>query len=162
MNRLCAGAWTAWGWRRRWTRCWRARPPRRRRAIINLLAAPRIAESPALTAATLGALTAKSSGAASLDHATVLAVAAEMTAPGVGDGLTRLERSSAGGVDKTALLEIASSDDWRVLDAKAAVATRPQAPQIATRPTLVQPVKVAPALTPTVKPPGQIVTTPVR
>jgi hypothetical protein len=128
--------------------------------VINLLAAPRIAESPALTAATLGALTAKSGGASSLDHATVLAVAAEMTAPGAGDGLTRLERSSATGVDKAALLEIASSDDWRVLDAKASAVPAPQRPQIATRPTLVQPVKVTPALTPTVKPPGQKVTTP--
>ena len=102
--------------------------------IINLLAAPRIAESPALTAATLGALAAKSSGeAASLDHATVLGVAADMTAPGVGDGLTRLERSSVGGVDKTALIEIASSDAWRELDASASVASEAQVPQLVTR-----------------------------
>ena len=111
--------------------------------VINLLAAPRIAESPALTAATLGALTAKSSGAASLDHATVLAVTAEMTAPGVGDGLTRLERSSARGVNKVALVDIASSDAWRELDSSATAASAPQVPQLLTRLTSTRPIKPA-------------------
>jgi hypothetical protein len=128
--------------------------------IINLLAAPRIAESPALTAATLGALAGKSSGeAASLDNAKVLGVAAEMTAPGVGDGLARLERSSAGGVDQTALVDIASSAAWRDLDATASAVSEAQVPQLATRLTVLPIKEVAgPALTtPTVKPPGKTV-----
>jgi len=104
--------------------------------VINLLAAPRIAESPALTAAALGALTAKGTAAAQLDHATVLAVAADMNAPGVGEGLTRLERGSAAGVDKAMLLEIASSDEWRALDATPAAVS------------VVRPVQLAPGVTP--------------
>jgi hypothetical protein len=102
--------------------------------VINLLSAPRIAESPALTAATLGALAGTTSGAAaSLDNAKVLGVAAEMTAPGVGDGLARIERSGTGGISTAALVDLAKSAAWRNLDAKASVASEAQLPQLATR-----------------------------
>jgi len=95
--------------------------------VYGLLAAPRTAASPALTAATLGALAARSGGGAqaSLDYAGVLDVAAQLNGSGVGDGLARLERSSTGGVSKKALEALASNDQWRKLDrnARAAPAT---------------------------------------
>jgi hypothetical protein len=80
--------------------------------VIGLLAAPRFADSGALTAAALGSLKAASDAQAdagtgsatptetpapTLDSAAVLGVAATLNAPGVGDGLVALEQSSPGG-----------------------------------------------------------------
>ncbi len=102
-------------------------------SAIGLLASPRIAASPVLTAATLGALTAKADSANGLDHAAVLQVGAELTKTGVGNGLVRLEQSTASGVSKSALLNIASGDAWQKLDATAASAQASEVPHLATR-----------------------------
>jgi hypothetical protein len=100
---------------------------------IGLLASPRIAASPALTAAALGALTAKAASTDSLDHAAVLQVSADLNKTGVGDGLLRLEQSTSNGVAKNSLLTIASGDAWQKLDATAAIAQASEVPQLATR-----------------------------
>ncbi|MDB5801320.1 MAG: hypothetical protein JWL63_2259 [Rhodocyclales bacterium] len=130
--------------------------------VLNLLASPRIAASPALTAATLGALSEKISAGAALDHATVLGVAAEMTAPGAGDGLARLEQSSSAGVAKASLLNLASSGAWRKLDASAAIASDAAVPQLAARLTPLSAIKAAPVAAPVVeKAPAKSVAKPV-
>ncbi len=93
-------------------------------SVMSLLALPRLVESPALTAAALGALSSKAAASRSgrLDNADVLAVGVYLNTPGVGDGLVILERSTIGGVAVPALTSLASNDAWRTLDT-AAVAT---------------------------------------
>ena len=66
--------------------------PRAAVEVNSLLASPRFADSPALTAAAIGELTR----AGSVDQAAVLRVAAELSAPGVGDGLARGEDAHRG------------------------------------------------------------------
>lgn len=114
--------------------------PQARPGIINLLASPRIADSPSLTAATLGSLVARTGAAAdddaggatddtttepapTLDRAAVLGVTAELTRAGVGDGLARLERNANAPVDRNALVSLASGDGWRALDDRARTAS---------------------------------------
>lgn len=118
--------------------------------VIGLLANPRIAESPALTAATLGALAEETRGDASsapgsLSQAGVLKVAAEMTTASVGTGLLRIENSAA--PDKAALGRLASNDAWRKLDAQAAVAPRGELEKLTAR-VIGRPAPPAPAPTP--------------
>lgn len=113
--------------------------------VIGLLATPRIAESPSLTAATLGALAEEtrsdaSSAPGSLSQAGVLKVAADMTTQGVGDGLLRIENTAE--PDKAALARLASNDAWRKLDAQAATATHATLDNLAAR---VAPRPAAPA-----------------
>jgi hypothetical protein len=109
----------------------------------SLLASPRFADSPTLTAAALSEF----SRAETLDQAAVLRVAAELSAPGVGDGLVRLESAKADTVpSKTALREIADGGDWRVADTAAASATRVELTPLANkvlRPQAVRPAVVA-------------------
>ncbi|WP_460890932.1 hypothetical protein, partial [Ramlibacter alkalitolerans] len=97
--------------------------------VVSLLASPRVAASPTLTAATLGALNASAgSGAeAQLDHASVLGVRSAL-ASGVGEGLEKIERNAADDIQANALQRLASNDKWRRLDAEArsADATRLQ------------------------------------
>ncbi len=119
--------------------------PRAALEVNSLLASPRFADSPTLTAAAIGEL----SRADTLDQAAVLKVAAELAAPGVGDGLLRLETTRADTVpSKTALREIASGEaDWRAADRQATVAAstelRPLA-QSVLRPQPVRETLVAP------------------
>lgn len=111
---------------------------------LQLLATPRIAASPALTAATIGALAAQAGRGVepTIDQAKVLAVASEITTQGVGDGLARLEQASVDGVGKTALIKLASNDGWRKLDAMALAAPVKQVPALAAR---LAPVPAKPA-----------------
>ncbi|ACB35311.1 hypothetical protein Lcho_3051 [Leptothrix cholodnii SP-6] len=120
-------------------------------STLNLLGSPRLVASPALTAATLGALVTKveaqpatgdtvSGGTggtptttAVLDQARVLAVAADLAKPNVGDGLTRLEQSTSTPLDTVALTEIAKGTDWRVLDSAALTASKTEVPTLTTR-----------------------------
>ncbi|WP_068805635.1 hypothetical protein [Thauera phenolivorans] len=104
----------------------------------SLLASPRIADSPTLTAAALSEL----SRAETIDQATVLRVAADLSAPGVGDGLVRLERARADAVPSTpALREIADGGDWRGADTSAATATRAELVPLANSVLRLQPVR---------------------
>jgi hypothetical protein len=112
-----------------------ASTPQAASRVMNLLASPRIAASPTLTAATLGALTARSgqnsdkSGASTLDHATVLGVASDLAR--AGDGLTRIERSAGSRMTPAALKTMAAGDAWRRLDSEAMAATDMQIPALA-------------------------------
>ncbi|HRD92362.1 MAG TPA: hypothetical protein PK201_04505 [Accumulibacter sp.] len=91
--------------------------PRAALEVQSLLASPRFAESPSLTAAALGEL----GRAETLDQAAVLRVAADLAAPGVGEGLIRLERARPDTVPSTAALTaIADGGDWRSADSAAA------------------------------------------
>ena len=91
--------------------------PRAALEVQSLLSSPRFAESPTLTAAALGEL----GQAETLDQAAVLRVAADLSAPGVGDGLTRLERARPDTVpSKVALKAMADGGDWRSVDTAAA------------------------------------------
>lgn len=96
--------------------------------IIGLLAAPRFTDSPALTAAAIGSLTASidsqpvSDTPVSLDHAAVLGVAAQFNASGVGEGLMKIERASADQMlSVDALQKLAQGTDALVLDREARV-----------------------------------------
>lgn len=91
--------------------------PRAALEVQSLLASPRFADSPSLTAAVLGEL----GQAETLDQAAVLRVAADLSAPGVGEGLLRLERSRPNTVpSNAALTTIADGGDWRSADIAAA------------------------------------------
>lgn len=124
--------------------------------VIGLLATPRIAGSPSLTAAAIGALAEETRGDASsepgsLSQAGVLKVAADLTEGGVGDGLLRIEENAA--PDKASLARLASNDAWRKLDAQAATATPTTlenlaarvAPATPARPAAEEPIPAEPA-----------------
>lgn len=91
--------------------------PGARTEIVNLLATPRIAESPALTAATLGEL----SRAETMDLAAALRTTSLVTAPDAGTGLVRLD--AAGVADSPQAIErIVADPEWRTLDRQVRVA----------------------------------------
>ncbi len=101
--------------------------------VLDMLAAPRVASSATVTAATIGALAARSVPAEpgsggearpTLDQATVFGVAADLAQAGTGDGLRRLEASAGATPDAATLQRIASNDAWRTLD-RAAIASPP-------------------------------------
>jgi hypothetical protein len=104
-------------------------------SVMSLLALPRLVDSPALTAAALGALSAKAAASTTgrLDNADVLAVGVDLNTPGVGDGLVMLERSSISGVTKSSLASLASNDAWRTLDASAVVTPSAQISKLVAR-----------------------------
>ncbi|MDZ5461699.1 hypothetical protein, partial [Azohydromonas lata] len=98
-------------------------------SITSLLSSPRLAASDALTAAALGSLVEASKAAPTagadapaLDQAAVLKVAAQLNAPGVGEGLLRVEQAGEGAVSKPKLQQIASGGDWRKVDTQALAA----------------------------------------
>ena len=115
--------------------------------VYGLLAAPRIAASPTLTAATIGALASQVAPGdpRTLAHAGVLAVAAQLNTAGVGDGLARLERHTGGRTAKTALVNLASNDAWRKLDTQARTAGATTLAQLSARLTRVATPKPQPA-----------------
>ncbi len=123
--------------------------PRAALEVQSLLASPRFVESPSLTAAALGEL----GRAETLDQAAVLRVAADLSAPGVGEGLIRLERSRPDSVPSAAALTaIADGGDWRSADTAAAkLRTAELSGMAATvlRPQLRNPSEAAVTLTPT-------------
>ena len=107
--------------------------------IYGLLAAPRVAASPTLTAATIGALASQivPGDPPALAHAGVVAVSSQLSQPGVGEGLERLERRVHGKTAKTALIQLASNDSWRRLDTQARTAPPNLLAQLSTRLTRV-------------------------
>jgi hypothetical protein len=108
--------------------------PRAMAEVTSLLASPRFADSPALTAAALGELAATSADAEALDHATALSVAARLAAPGVGEGLVRLERGAPGAkLPEDALRRIAEGDNRLELDRRLRTAPREEVLRLAAR-----------------------------
>ncbi|MBL0284096.1 MAG: hypothetical protein IPQ01_09470 [Zoogloea sp.] len=89
--------------------------------LRNLLASPRFADSPALTAAAIGEF----SRLPTLDQASALRTAATLTASQVGSGLARIETGSPGVAEPAALQAIVNRADWQSLD-RAAVVARPE------------------------------------
>ncbi|WP_431104629.1 hypothetical protein [Roseateles noduli] len=124
-------------------------------SVMSLLASPRIAASPALTAAALGALNAKPAGEREagrdpgLDHARVLQVGAELSDGAVGNGLEKLERHAGDAVTRTALVSLASNDNWRKLDTAASSAEGTKLDQLSARLTRVPGAPATPAPAPT-------------
>ena len=115
-------------------------PPNVAAEVSALLASPRFATSRVLTAAALGDLTR----IGQLDRASVLATSARLTAPGVGDGLLRLERSQGDVVTSPeALSKIAATADWRNTDGAARAASESTVPTLAAslagRPVVTRP-----------------------
>lgn len=127
-------------------------------SVISLLASPRIAASPALTAAALGALNAKPAGDrvaerdAGLEHARVLQVGAELADGAVGNGLEKLERHAGDAVTRTALVSLASNDNWRKLDTAASSAEGTKLDQLSARLTRVPGAPATPTSTSTPEP----------
>jgi hypothetical protein len=119
-------------------------------SVMSLLASPRIAASPTLTAAALGALNAKPAGErdAGLDHARVLQVGAELADGTVGNGLEKLERHAGDAVTRTALTSLASNDNWRKLDTAASSAEGTKLDQLSARLTRVPGSPATPTPTP--------------
>jgi hypothetical protein len=101
--------------------------PAARLEVNNLLASPRFAASPTLTAAALSQL----NSTATLDQAGALQAAAAVTAAGAGAGLTRMEADTNVASDAAALQRLATSTDWKALDKAAAVAPARKVPQLA-------------------------------
>ena len=94
----------------------------------QLLASKRLSDSPALTAATLGALTEASAATPAsanqrqtLDLAAVLKVAADVTAPGAGTGLEKVEQLAP--LNAQTLQQFAAGTAWKRLDADARLAS---------------------------------------
>lgn len=115
-------------------------------SVVSLLASPRVAASPTLTAAALGALNAQAGSGhdAQLDQAGVLGVSSELATGAVGDGLQKLERKAGDAVSRTALTSIASNDSWRKLDTAARTAEGTKLDQLTTRLTRVPAPRPAP------------------
>jgi hypothetical protein len=120
--------------------------------VFSLLATPQMVASATLTAASLGALAARIapvaahpagasvggvSGAAAaprgIARTDVLAVGAELAGGTTGRGLARLAQASPRPVSRSALINLASNDAWRRLDAAALAAAPALLPQLASR-----------------------------
>ena len=101
--------------------------------VTRLLASPRFADSPVLTAAALGELAARAESGGTLDTASAVAVTATLTAKGAGDGLARLETSSAGPLATTALAQLAAGTEWRSMDSDLRAAPKEELTTVATR-----------------------------
>ncbi len=114
--------------------------------VYGLLASPRVAASPTLMAATIGALASQVTPGdpPALAHAGVLKVSAQLSQPGVGEGLERLERRIDGKTAKTALAALASNDAWRNLDTQARTARPDLLARLSARLTRVAPAPKAP------------------
>jgi hypothetical protein len=128
--------------------------PRATAEVTHLLASPRFADSPALTAAALGELAERSAAAEALDHATTLAVAATLSAPGAGEGLVRLERSATGAtLPQDTLRRIAEGENRFELDRRLRTAAGAEVPRVAAR--LLRGERVEPPAEPRARPTGE-------
>jgi len=114
----------------------------------QLLASKRLSDSPALTAATLGALTEARAAAGvdapaqTLDLAAVLKVAADVSAPGAGSGLEKVEQLAP--LNAPTLQQFAAGTAWKRIDAEARRASGAELRRIAQGATVALP-SVAPA-----------------
>jgi hypothetical protein len=104
-------------------------------SVVSLLAMPHIVASPTLSAAVVGALQAKINAHAQrrLTNADALSVGNELNSGTTGTGLLNLETTVAGGVSPRALVQLASNDAWRKLDATASRASGAQLTQLGAR-----------------------------
>jgi hypothetical protein len=114
--------------------------PAARAEIVNLLENPRIAESPTLTAATLGEL----SRAETVDLAAALRTESVVTAPTAGAGLVRLDATRVA-ESPEAIERIASDPEWATLDREISVVPSDRLGTITDRLLVAQP---APTPTP--------------
>jgi len=101
--------------------------------VTRLLASPRFADSPAMTAAAIGELTARTESTGSLDASTAVAVTTTLTAKGAGDGLTRLETSSTAPLATPALVRLAAGTEWRAVDSDLRAAPKEELTGVATQ-----------------------------
>jgi hypothetical protein len=101
--------------------------------VTRLLSSPRFVDSPALTAAALGELSARAESAGTIDTAAAVAVTSSLTAAGAGEGLSRLESSANAPLAAPALVRLASGTEWRTVDSDLRAATREELPSVATR-----------------------------
>jgi len=101
--------------------------------ITRLLDSPRFADSPAMTAAALGELTARTESTGALDTAAAVAVTSAMTATGAGEGLARLESGTAAPLAAPALVRLATGTEWRAVDSDLRIAPREEVSTVATR-----------------------------
>jgi hypothetical protein len=108
--------------------------------VTRLLDSPRFVDSPAMTAAALGELNARTESTGSLETATAVAVTSSLTAAGAGEGLTRLE--TGGGpapLTNRALGRLAAGTEWRTVDSTLRAAPKEELATVATR--LLGPVR---------------------
>jgi hypothetical protein len=127
--------------------------------ITSLLSSKKYAESPTLIAAAIGSLNSALKADVNdqvLDQVRVLRVASQLNAPGTGDGLRRVEQAvGADKVSNESLQKIAADEDWKKVDAAAAVATKTEIIRIADSNlslkqrlgTPTQPASTAPSIT---------------
>jgi hypothetical protein len=101
--------------------------------IARLLDSPRLADSPALSAAAIGELTARAESTGTLDTATAVAVTSTLTAAGAGAGLARLEGTGTRPLEAPALARLAAGSEWRDVDSGLRGATKEDLPAVATR-----------------------------
>lgn len=121
--------------------------------ITHLLASKRFTESPTLTAAAIGSLASagqqEAVGGKTLDSASVLKVAADLNAPGTGEGLVKIEQAvGSDRVSSATLQKMASGDGWKKIDSDALKASPAGVVKIATTRIQVKPIGTAPTPTP--------------
>ena len=121
----------------------------------QLLASKRLTDSPALTAATLGALTeARATGSSdavqTLDLTSVLKVASDMTAPGAGNGLERVEQLAP--LNAQTLQQFAAGTAWKRLDDDARSASGVELRRLAQGTAVAAPAAPTPSPSPDAAP----------
>lgn len=119
--------------------------------VTALLDSPRFVDSPALTAAALGELSARTPRTGSLDRAAAITAAANLAEPSAGSGLTRLEAAAGGAALPPATLErLAAGSEWREADTRLRAAPDTELPTVATRvlgaEITTRPIRGAPAV----------------
>ncbi len=100
--------------------------PRATIEVTSLLASPRFAESPVMTAAAIGEFAAKPA----LNQADALSTVAKLTAPKVGDGLIKLQQSSPEIVQPASLQMLAAGNSLTI-DKTAQVTSATDIPKLA-------------------------------
>jgi hypothetical protein len=128
--------------------------------VTRLLDSPRFADSPALTAAALGELSARAESSGAIDTAAAVAVTSSLTAAGAGDGLARLEATATTPLATSALVQLATGTEWRQVDSGLRAARREELPVVATR--LLGVVREAPAKKPARPKPSAAKKTPAK
>jgi hypothetical protein len=147
----------------------RAATPSAASTLTNLLASKRFSGSPTLTAAAIGSMVSASNqeavGGKTLDRATVLKIAADLNAPGTGEGLIKIEQAvGSDRVSSVTLQKLASGDAWKKIDSDAIKASPTGLVKIATTAIQLKPIGGVPTPVPPAPPaptPAPVPTPPV-